>query len=143
MSARRLAAVRRVRQLQEDAARGELARSNERLRQAAEAEQRTWRQLDASPESTSMPGRQLHGRWAVRAAGTLAAGTQQRVTEHAGSGVVTARDAWSVAARRVEALERLDERQRSEEAIELDRKRSVELDDMVLARRSMNGGAPR
>jgi hypothetical protein len=49
--------------------------------------------------------------------------------------VTVARDAWTIAARRVEALERLDERKRVEEAVEIERSRSNELDDMVLARR--------
>ena len=55
--------------------------------------------------------------------------------------MIEARDEWTVAARRVEALERLDERLRAEESLELERKRNTELDDLVLARRVREQGA--
>ena len=139
MNRQRLAAVLRVRELQERGARGELARNNEQLRRAATAERRTWTSLDRPPSST-LSAQQIAAHSAFRAAGTLAAESQRVVTAHAEEGVVVARDEWTVAARRVEALERLDERQRADAAAEFERHRGNELDDMVLARRGRHDG---
>jgi flagellar export protein FliJ len=141
MNGQRLAAVLRVRELQERGARGELARNNEQLRRAASAERRTWTSLDRPPPDATLSAQQIAAHSAFRAAGTLAADSQRAVTESAAEGVVLARDSWTVAARRVEALERLDERQRTEAAVEFERQRSNDLDDMVLARRGRNAGS--
>lgn len=121
--------------LQERGARGELARTNEQLRRAAAVEQHTWASLDRTPPDTLLSAQQIAGRHARLAAGTLAAGTQHLVTERAEEGVGIALDEWTVAARRVEALERLDERNREIEAVEFERSRNNEIDDMVLVRR--------
>jgi flagellar export protein FliJ len=141
VNGRRLAAVLRVRELQERGARGELARTNEQLRRAADAERQTWASLDRAARGATMSSQEIAGRHAVRMAGALAAGSQRVVTEHAEEGATVARNEWTIAARRVEALERLDERKRVEEAVEFERSRSNELDDMVLARRGRHDGA--
>jgi flagellar export protein FliJ len=131
----RLAAVLRVRELQEQIARGELARTNEQLRRATDAEARTWAWLDRPDAGRTVASQQLAAQQAFRDAGTLAAGSQRLITERAEDGVVVARDEWAVAARRVEGLERLAERTRDAEALDDDRRRSNEIDDLVLARR--------
>lgn len=142
MNGRRLAAVLRVRELQERGARGELARTNEQLRHAADAERNTWAALDRPSTRTAWSSQQLSARHAIRAAGTLAADSQYLITERAQVCVVDATHAWTVAARRVEALERLGERNRETEAVESERRRINELDDMVLARRGRTRPAP-
>lgn len=139
MNGRRLATVLRVRELQERGARGELARTNEQLRHAADAERSTWTALDRPAPRTSWSSQQLGAHQAIRATGTLAADSQHLITEHAEGCVVEAAEVWTIAARRVEALERLDERNRETEAVETERQRNNELDDMVLARRGRSG----
>jgi flagellar biosynthesis chaperone FliJ len=127
--------------LQERGARGEMARTNEQLRRAAEAERRTWMALDRPAPLTSVSSQQVAARYAVLTAGTLAAATQHDVTQRAEDGVAVARDHWTIAARRVEALERWDERTRAAEALEDERRRNLEIDDMVLARRGRHDGS--
>ena len=131
MKGRRLAAVLRIRELQERGARGELAVRNERHRQSVEAERHTWDRLDRS----SLLAQHLAALVAVRTAGTIAAARQRAITERSVTEKAAARGVWSTAARRVEALERLAERNRESEAIEAERSRNNELDDMVMARR--------
>lgn len=135
MNRGRLAAVLRVRELQERGARGELARTNEQLRRAADAERHTWTSLDRAAPGTSLTSAEMAARQARRSAGLLAASTQRLITNHAEEGMHVARDEWTIAARRVEALERLDERNRENDAVEFERSRNNEIDDMVLARR--------
>ncbi|MCU1361977.1 MAG: hypothetical protein JWN99_3266 [Ilumatobacteraceae bacterium] len=135
MNGRRLAAVLRVRALQERGARGELARTNEQLRVATAAEKHTWVSLDRAAPGSSMTSQEMAARQARRTSGLLAASSQRLMTDHAEEGMHVARDEWTVAARRVEALERLDERNRVTEAVEFERNRNNEIDDMVLARR--------
>ena len=135
MNQDRLAAVLRVRELQEQIARGELARTNEQLRRATDAEARTWARLDRPDAGGVVASQQLAAQQAFRDAGTLAAGSQRLITDRAEEGVLVARDDWAVAARRVEGLERLAERTRAADALDDDRRRSNEIDDLVLARR--------
>lgn len=139
MNSRRLAAVLRVRELQERGARGELARRNEQLRRAAGAEARTWAALDRATDP-GMSSQQLDAQHVVRCAGLLAATSQRLITERAEEDADTARDAWTIAARRVEALERLRDRTSEAESLELERLQNNELDDLVLARRNTAEG---
>ena len=53
------------------------------------------------------------------------------MTEHAAGDEAVAREEWTVAARRVEALDRLAERLREAEAEEAERLQNNEIDDMV------------
>ena len=131
MNRKRLEQVLRIREIQERGARGELARTTLRHRRARAVERRTWVQLDAWP----VQGPSLDGAERVRGAGLLAADTQRQVTEHAAGDEAVAREEWTVAARRVEALDRLAERLREAEAEEAERLQNNEIDDMVLARR--------
>lgn len=136
MNRRRLAAVLRVRELQERGARGELARNHQRHHRAVAVERHTWAQLDRrSDTSGTLTPADLASSRLVRQAGLLAAETQHAATEQAADGVAVARAEWTVAARRVEALERLADRFAEAEAAEDERRQNNELDDLVLARR--------
>ncbi len=131
MNRKRLEQVLRIREIQERGARGELARTSMRHRRARAVERHTWVQLDAWPvDAPSLDGLEL-----VRDAGLLAADTLRVATEQAAGDETTARQEWTVAARRVEALDRLAERLREAEAEEAERLQNNEIDDMVLARR--------
>ncbi|MEK7423660.1 MAG: flagellar FliJ family protein [Actinomycetota bacterium] len=135
MSGRRLDAVLRIRELQERGARGELARSNDRHRRASDIETRTWALLDRASVEGPATSRALSAVHTLRRAGTLAADSQHLVAEHAHQASTIARDHWTIAVRRVEALERLAERTREASALEADRRQANEIDDLVLARR--------
>lgn len=131
MNRKRLEQVLRIREIQERGARGEMARTTQRHRRARTVERRTWDQLDAWPVDAGS----LVALQSVRDAGMLAADTQHIVTVHAAEQEAGARAEWTVAARRVEALERLAERLREAESEEAERLQNNEIDDMVLARR--------
>lgn len=131
----RLEQVLRVRRLQEEQARGELADarrrldgSSARLRQALEAYQARMDERLQAPTGEALVERD---RRAALARGVTAA----RVAE--ANALLTFRtslDQWQEAARRVQGLERLDERHRSEHEIELDRAEQVVVDDLAAAR---------
>jgi flagellar export protein FliJ len=130
----RLADVLRIRRLQERTARGALALSNQRHRDATADEATMWTSLDRRGEAMARSGA-FGSVQATRAAGMLAAESQRAVTEQARQAAAAAGELWGEAARRVEALERLGERLAVDEAAELDRAERNELDDLVLARR--------
>jgi flagellar export protein FliJ len=141
VTAGRLDSVLRVRAIQETRIRGELGMSRGRYRRAVAAEQRTWSQLDeraqalAGDRSSSGWGQlSLVAEHAFSTAGVLAASEQNRQAGAAAVVVETNLNQWTVAARRVEALERLHERLGIVEAAERDRSAANEIDDLVLAR---------
>lgn len=134
MNGKRLASVLRVRHLQERAARGALAASRNVHRVAERAERDTWESLDAhaaAPIHGESAG-SLQGTQLLVASGMLAAERQHRVTVAAAENLVSATDEWTLAARRVEGLERLVERQSIAEREESVRRSSNEIDDLVL-----------
>jgi hypothetical protein len=138
MNRNRMASVLRIRQIQERSARGAVATARRRERDAIEAERTTWRLLDErSTLAVRAPGRSaavaLAERMAI-ASGMLAAATQHTVSERSASEVVAATQHWTVAARRVEGLERLAERTRLVELEVAGRKAANEIDDLVLVR---------
>jgi hypothetical protein len=141
---KRLQAVLRVRTLQERGARGELARRTQAHHQAQAAEAHTW-ELLRTVQASSGDALSLHTAVAVRDAGTRAVERQHDTTESAREGVVGAREEWTIAARRVEALDRLGERLREADEAEAERLQILEIDDLVLARRGRgpvaDGGA--
>jgi Flagellar FliJ protein len=140
MNRQRLKAVRRVREIQERGARGEVAREGLRHRNAVAAEQHTWEQLDAFAVAGHGGGDaapRLTALHAIREAGVRASETQHAATEQAHARVLAARDVWTTAARRVEALTRLDDRLGEAEQLEAERTRNNEIDDLVLARRNL------
>jgi flagellar export protein FliJ len=136
MNSKRLTSVLRIRQIQERSARGELAACRRANRLAAQAEHRTWRLLDervATPHQSQTAAATLADR-AVVDAGMLAAETQHTTTETSAAEALVAADHWTVAARRVEGLERLAERTALTENEESARRASNEIDDLVLVR---------
>jgi hypothetical protein len=137
----RLGSVLRIRKLQERQARGELAVARMGHRSALIAEQRTWAMLDQRTRAASGAGATgpagptgLLGVRAVVEVGTRAAATQHVTTEQRAGEVVVSLDHWTVAARRVEGLERLAARIDAAEREEAQRKVANEIDDLVLAR---------
>jgi flagellar export protein FliJ len=141
VSASRLEGVLRVRAIQETRIRGELGMSRGRHRQAVAAEQQTWSQLDeralARTDDQGDNGwarLSLVAEHAFATAGALAASEQNRLTVDAAAVVETNVDQWTIAARRVEALERLHDRLGLVEAEERMRNDANEIDDLVLAR---------
>lgn len=137
MNQKRLAAVLRIRTLQERGARGELARSRRDHHVARTVEERTWSQIDelAPPKMHATSADELTGRRTRVAAGVLSAHTLHAETVRAHEMMEIAKQEWTVAARRVEALERLAERIGEAERLESARLAGNEIDDLVLARR--------
>ena len=136
MNRDRLASVMRIRQIQERSARGTLAVTRQELRAASAAERRTWDTLDERRGDGCgvLPARGLHALHDAVTAGVLAAGTQHQVTCNAETAAEMAVVDWTLAARRVEGLERLAERQRTIEQEEAGRRSANEIDDLVLVR---------
>jgi len=144
-SSKRLAAVLRVRQIQERGARGALAVQRRRHRLAQFAERSTWTSLDersaravGATVSTTGPYGVVGGRL-VADAGIRAASTQRGETETAAVEVARAMERWTLAARRVEGMERLADRVASAEEAERQRLAANEIDDLVLARFGRDG----
>jgi flagellar export protein FliJ len=137
MNRKRLAAVLRIRELQERGARGELARTRRDHETSVATEQRMWEHITAfgTVQGRTLTPADLHGRQQMVASGVLSAQSQHIVTERALIAVDVAHEEWTVAARRVEALERLSERLIESEREESSRLQSNEIDDLVLARR--------
>lgn len=134
MSRSRIASVIRVRRLQEQLARTTVAAA--RRHEAAEAERRA-AVIDAVEQV------------ATTASSTAAAFVAQRRLVHAGvrdamratEAVATARagvgvsiEGWIVADRRLDGVERLDERWARTTAVEADRRAWAELDELTIAR---------
>jgi len=135
MNGHRLGSVLRIRHLQERAARGELAASRNVHRLAETAERTTWETLDervANPAAPEAPSTALIATQMLVASGMLAAERQHVATVTAGEVVVHATEEWTLAARRVEGLERLVERQDIAAREEAVRRASNEVDDLVL-----------
>ena len=135
-----LAQVLRVRRLEEDRAAGRLAAAQA---EAAWAEEQVARRRAAlagmaPPARIGTAGDFLARVASVALAGDAlkAAGVARQV---AGAEVDVRRDEWSMASRRVSALERLDERRLEAHQKEARRAEAVLVDDMVTARRGRSG----
>ena len=137
MNQKRLAAVLRIRNLQERSARGELARTRREHQYAVAVERRTWEMIDdlAAPMSRGVNADHLAGRHAQVTAGLLSTHPLRAETERTHESMDAAKADWTIAARRVEALDRLAERIAEAEKAESARLASNEIDDLVLARR--------
>jgi flagellar export protein FliJ len=137
MNAKRVASILRVRRLQERQARGHLAAGHHVHAVATRAEQDTREHVRACADQRSteltLVSELLADRMVI-VSGLLAASSRRADTEQAAQDVATLTDAWSVTARRVDALERMDERIRENDRIELDRAERAEVDDLVSAR---------
>ena len=143
MNAKRVASILRVRRLQERQARGHLAAGHHVHAVAARDEHETREQVRACPgrrwdDPVAVPDL-LTSRVVVEA-GLLAASSRRADTEQAAVDVAMLTDAWSITARRVDALERMDERIREFDRIELDRVERAEIDDLVSARHPAEAG---
>jgi flagellar export protein FliJ len=134
---KRLAAVLRIRTLQERSARGELARSRRDHQYAVAVERRTWEMIDelAAPTARGVNSDHLAGRHAQVTAGLLSTYPLRAETERTHESMDAAKADWTIAARRVEALDRLAERIAEAEKAESARLAGNEIDDLVLARR--------
>jgi len=131
----RLEAVLRVRRVQEDVARGDLARANAAVGLAVA-------ELDAARERlarmASEPAPVDSAAWQARHA--LLLGRAEEIgNRHGDLDVATTerlnrQRALAEARTRVKALERLDDRRRAEHAVEAGRDESKTMDDLVTAR---------
>lgn len=143
MRADRLAAVLRVRRLQEQRARGALATSNaERMRASTEerlAVDAVAARADAVRASTSADD--LRAVSQIVASGLLAVDARRRTTETATLVVRDRTDEWSQTARRVDAMERLESRVLEADRLERDRRERAESDDLA-AERHRRGQEP-
>ncbi len=141
MKRAQLRTVMRIRELQERSARGQLAVARARHRAALDDEAATWARVDAMGTlvQIDVTPTELQQHRLVAEVGTLAAHRLHQVTLDAADVADEVKGRWVEAARRVEALERLaerlDERERAEEA----HLGQTELEDMVLARRTVAG----
>lgn len=127
--------VLRVRQVEEERARGELALANRALAEAdALLEQRidhyggTPQPTQPLPATAFLAARDRQ-EWAARA--VVVAGTARIAAD---AEAAARRGDWSNAATRLAALERLDERRREEHRLEVQRQEALEVDDIVVAR---------
>ena len=131
----RMAKVLRVRQIQEEAARAGVAvaqAAQRRAELALEASQEHYRGLGTPATAQdaaaflALREQASHRATAVR----LADGNRQVAAD----ATVTAVATWQDSNRRVDALERLDERRREEYGIELRRDEDATVDEIVVAR---------
>jgi len=131
----RLDSVLRVRRIQEERARAELLGAN----QAVAAAQVHLAQRIAHLEELPKPAKVAstpaflanQARLASIASSISMARAAREVAEHAAE---EKRLAWHVTAQRVEGLERLDERDRAQHALETQRAADQEVDDLVVSR---------
>ena len=131
----RLDTVLRVRRVEEDRAIAALADARRKLEAAEQALQDTLDRYSTVPAAsgpmTVIDLLRARAHQELVAASVVHAGTERLRAEAV---VDVQRDAWSAAAQRVAALERLDERRREEHALEAQRQETIEVDDMVVAR---------
>lgn len=131
----RLDTVLRVRKVEEDRAIAVLAAASRALVEAeATLQRRLDRYGDVPAPSGPLPVAELlkvRARQDGVAAAVVFAGTERLRAE---ATVELRRDEWSAAARRVAALERLDQRRREEHSVEAQRQEALEVDDMVVGR---------
>jgi flagellar protein FliJ len=131
----RLQSVLRVRRIQEDQAKARLLNANAAAREAERVvDARVARYYDmARPEGTQVEPEFARTWFSLdTAAGAIELANGQRV--EALAHVAERRSEWSAASMRVAALERLEERQRAEHAVEAQRDEDRTTDDLVVSR---------
>lgn len=138
----RLETVRRVRKAQEDQAKSALLNANSEVQRAIKAvEERTAEYEAATERITGGAGVEvfMKQRYFNELAGhaLIAAQASRKAAEVEAA---AKRDLWSEAAKRVKALDRLDDRRRAEYLIDAQREEVREIDDMVTGR-FMRGSA--
>ena len=140
----RLAQVLRIREVQADLAAATVSAAQRAEGHAVAAEAH---RLAAIAHRSRPVGRQPVGRLRVDRSiwdaelESLAARSAD--TSAARAETAERRTAWSAAARRVRALELLDERRRAEHRAHLDRIEALRVDDLVASRHRRSRGAPR
>jgi hypothetical protein len=136
--ARRMAAVLRIRELQERLARAEVGAAQAAAARARSAEDGAWTAVrsrrDGAPTIASATAL-LVSRDRM-AAGITVAHQAGAATVAASATVDDRLAAWRVTAQRVDGLERLTAELARRDAVESERRASSELDDLVLARRA-------
>ncbi|HEX4776256.1 MAG TPA: flagellar export protein FliJ [Acidimicrobiia bacterium] len=141
----RLDSVLRVRRIQEERARAELLSANQAVAAAQTHLQQRIAHLEELPKSAKVASTPAflanQARLASIASSISMARAAREVAAHAAD---EKRVAWQVTAQRVEGLERLDERDRDEHALETQRAADQEVDDLVVSRfRTANDGDDR
>lgn len=136
MRAKRVAAVLRVRRLQEQRARGELAVGNAELRRATAHEHAAIEEVAARGEQAT----EVHSPLDLQRehdlieAGFGIIGARHIETEQRADEARELMQSWTEAARRVDALERLEGRIEAADALEADRVERAEVDDLAAER---------
>ncbi|HVM19821.1 MAG TPA: flagellar FliJ family protein [Egibacteraceae bacterium] len=130
----RMAKVLRVRRLQEEAAQAQVAAARQAEHAAAEdlaASRQHYADLDAPAQYTAAGLLGWHARADLRAQAVTHAGRRHLTAVDSTRGAV---EAWQAAQRRVEVLERLDERRREEHTVVVRRAEDATVDDIMVAR---------
>lgn len=136
----RLDTVLRVRQVEEERARGELALANRALAEADALLEQRIDHYGATPQPAAplavtsflaARDRQERAARAVVVAGTARLAADAEAADR--------RAVWSRTATRLAAIERLDERRREEHRLEAHRQEALEVDDIVVARSRRTG----
>ena len=127
--------ILRVRRMQEDAARAAVAQARIVEKSAAEKLAASRRHCEAlstvEPATSPTEFLALRDRGDFRAQAVGLAGERRRSAADQTAGAV---NGWHVTHRRVDALERLDERRREDYAIEAQRDEDALVDDIVTSR---------
>lgn len=131
----RLAAVLRLRRMEEEQARETLSAANNRLRQAiSERDVQAARYAALAQSATAVT---LDGLRAEQHAAGLAASVSaqaKKAATSAAADAALARIAWTATSRQVKVLERLESRRREEHDADEQRAEVTEIDDLVTAR---------
>ena len=131
----RLETVLRVRQLQADAAKGGVARANaEVIRRDRQLAERTEEYGPFGVVPAAAPTDLFLIEAAHRNRRAEAVMDANRELQSAHGVLAERRDEWQAAERRVDALERLDDRRRAEHGVASNRAEATEMDDVVVGR---------
>ena len=132
----RLNALVRVRALQERVARGAVARARVKVDRATEAERQLWAHLD--DVSDQMAGLHVGGHFLAAhhhiQAGLSLAKLRRVAKEQGQAQLHEEANSWSRAAQRLEAAERLSEREEERVAESLHQRELHELDELAISR---------
>ncbi|MEX2290989.1 MAG: flagellar FliJ family protein [Mycobacteriales bacterium] len=131
----RLEPVLRVRRMQEEAARGQLLAANAAIRtQEQQLTEQTAAYEKCLIPSGIQPRADFLFEQSTRSAFAAAVIEQRGRVRRAHEDATRARTAWSETASRVGALERLDERQRSEHQAQTQKEDELTTDELVVSR---------
>jgi hypothetical protein len=137
VSARRLDAVLRVRSLREQLARGDVARQRAILAARQDREARALAAIRSADRSAAVAASLFLARRAMLAGGARDAKAAGEATAVARDELEAAAEHWRAAAQRLDGIERLVDRLTKEAELDEQRETANELDDLVLARRSL------